>query len=60
MPEAKKRKRIEPYTPQWEAKANDLARSHCGTIYPCRDCGAPVIRRYRCEFCGSCNPEGLK
>lgn len=53
-----KPKKMEPYTPAWDAKANALARSYCPTIYPCHDCGAPVIRSYRCEFCGSCNPEG--
>lgn len=56
----KRVKRIEPYTPQWESLANSLARNWVPTIYPCHDCGGPVIKGYVCERCGSVNPEGAK
>jgi hypothetical protein len=49
--------KAEPYTPQWERKANELVRSYV-LIYPCHNCGWPVMKPYCCTFCQSTNPEG--
>ncbi len=51
----KKIRKIEPNTQQWERMANGLARSYV-QIYPCRDCGRPVISGYCCSYCGNINP----
>lgn len=37
----------------------DLATTYCG-IYPCCNCGHPVIKGYRCTTCGSPNPDNPK
>lgn len=56
--EIKKRKirKIEPYTLKWEKLANNLARSWCHNIKPCRECGYPVVDGYCCDTCGSSMP----
>lgn len=48
--------KIEPFTPQWQREANNLARTHCPTIYPCKECGHPVMVGYCCGTCGSKDP----
>jgi hypothetical protein len=53
-------KKIEPYSPKWEEMANDLARSFCPRIYPCKSCNSPVVPGYRCNFCGSSDPSNPK
>lgn len=50
------KKKVEPYTPDWNDKANRLARSFAPRIKPCNDCGQPVVDGYCCNFCGSVNP----
>jgi hypothetical protein len=50
--------RMEPYTPEWERMANRMAREFCPRLYPCADCGGPVVKGYCCRRCGSSNPEG--
>lgn len=55
----KKQKKIKIYNPdslQWEKMANSLARSYCPPIHICRDCNAPVIQGYCCDYCSSTNP----
>jgi hypothetical protein len=49
-------KKIEPYTPEWERLANQVARDFAPTIYPCADCGRPVANGYCCTHCGSNDP----
>lgn len=41
---------------EYQRKANQLALSYCPPIYPCADCGNPVVDGYCCGFCGSNNP----
>lgn len=48
--------KMKPYTPEWEAMANAEARSYCPAITPCSECGAPHIKGYCCNHCGSVNP----
>lgn len=48
--------RITPYSVQWERKADALARSQIGTIYPCAKCSHPVITGYVCGTCGTSKP----
>jgi len=52
----KKPERMDPDSLEWEARANRLARDYCPTIHPCRDCGAPVVKGYCCQRCGSSSP----
>lgn len=54
--EKTKIKKIKPYTPKWEKLANNLARSWCWNIHPCKHCGHPVMGGYCCSFCDSNNP----
>lgn len=51
-----KQEKMKPYTEAWERSANNLARSYCPNIYPCGDCGYPVIRGYCCTSCQSSDP----
>lgn len=53
---AKKIKKMQPYTYEWEKMANSLARGFCPTIHPCKDCGGPVVKGYCCDRCGSGMP----
>ena len=50
--------RMDRNSPQWERKANELARCFAPSIHACVDCGGPVINGYCCERCGSTNPRG--
>ena len=50
-------KKIKPYSTEWEREANNLARTFM-SIYPCHECGHPVIDGYCCATCGSRNPGG--
>lgn len=49
-------KKYEPYSAEWERAANNAARSFAPDIYPCKVCGAPVVKGYCCNNCGSNNP----
>jgi hypothetical protein len=51
----KQLRKIEPHSPEYERLANAEARSRV-QMYPCADCGGPVINGYCCERCGSTNP----
>ena len=51
-------KRVLPYTPQWEQKANLLARNFAPSISPCVECGNPTLTGYCCTYCGSIDPHG--
>jgi len=51
-----KKAKVEPYTPDWERKANALARGFAPEAYPCRECGQPVLHGYCCIYCKSNNP----
>lgn len=51
-----RKKHPKPYTPAWEALANNEARGYCPNIYPCQKCGYPVIYGYCCGSCGDSNP----
>jgi hypothetical protein len=53
----RKPRRIEPYTPAWERLANAEARCFCPRIYPCGECGGPVVDGYCCNRCGSSEPQ---
>lgn len=55
QPPQKAKKKVEPYTPDWNRKANAIARDYCPPIHPCRDGGQPVIEGYCCHFCKSSN-----
>lgn len=44
-------RKVKPYTVEWEAEADALARSAI-KIRPCELCGHPAIEGYRCSFCG--------
>jgi hypothetical protein len=59
MSDTPKVKRMIPYTQHWERLANARARDYV-SLYPCVDCGGPVIWGYCCTRCGSTNPEGAK
>lgn len=50
----RKPRMMEPYTP------TNSREGYAPGIYPCADCGGPVIRGYCCERCGSSNPKGHK
>ena len=56
MPTEKPAK-MEPYTEKWERMAGQVARGYCPAIYPCADCGGPVVKGYCCNRCGSDSPE---
>lgn len=53
---SKKPKMLKAYTPEWEKQANIQARSYCPPIYPCKECGYPVIQGYCCNNCGCSDP----
>lgn len=48
--------RPDPQSRAWRAQAADLALGYCPAIYPCADCGRPVISGYCCTTCGSEDP----
>lgn len=50
---------IEPNTEEWDILAGKVARNFVNTMYPCSECNHPVITGYKCDFCGTYNPEGL-
>ncbi|MHA1662242.1 MAG: hypothetical protein ACTSVR_03190 [Candidatus Thorarchaeota archaeon] len=50
---------IEPYTEEWDVLAGQVAKNFVNEMYPCAECSNPVIRGYKCDFCGTYNPEGL-
>ena len=54
---ARKPRKIIPHSDQWERLANQVARDFCPSIYPCADCGGPVVSGYCCTRCGSDYPE---
>lgn len=50
-------KKRKPYTAAWWRDANALARARVPPIYPCADCGNPVVDGYCCGRCGSRDPK---
>lgn len=46
-------------SPEWERQANHLARSVV-QISCCFQCGAPIVKGYCCNICGSSNPSGTE
>ena len=60
MSEKKIIRKIRPFTREWEALANDVARSRCPPIYPCQHCARPVADGYCCGYCGTDNPGSAK
>lgn len=51
------RKRFpDPEGRAYERAANELARSYCPRLYPCRKCGWPVADGYCCQTCGTGTP----
>ena len=52
-------KKMTPYTRKWIALAGRVARDYV-SIYPCAECGGPVVQPYCCQRCGSSNPEGAR
>lgn len=40
----------------YRKEADKLARDFCPPIYPCKECGYPVINGYCCIYCGSTDP----
>lgn len=51
----KKLRYINPDGREYQRLAVQLALSRV-QVYPCRDCGGPVIKGCCCERCGSTNP----
>lgn len=47
--------KIEPYTPDWHAKAYELLRAWHSVI-ACGRCGYPTLKGYCCTTCGDMNP----
>lgn len=46
---------MEPYTPAWHRAAYAKLKEY-HNVYPCRECGGPVVERYCCGRCGSDEP----
>jgi hypothetical protein len=44
-------KKIEEGSPEWTARASDLAYLHLG-IMVCPKCGIPAVDGYPCNWCG--------
>jgi hypothetical protein len=56
-----KPRRMKAWGDRWERAADEVARAFCPPIYPCADCGGPVVDGYCCTRCGSSSPqEGTK
>ena len=36
-------------SPEWESRANKLARNYCPPISPCPACGWPKVQGYICQ-----------
>lgn len=52
-------KKIKPPTPaQYRNAKIQEALRFAPPIYPCADCGWPVVKGYCCNTCGSADPEG--
>lgn len=49
--------KMKPHTRAWSQLAFEVALGYCPPIYPCADCGGPVIKGYCCQRCGSDEPE---
>lgn len=52
----KTKKQFIPYDKEWSKEANKIARAYSPRIYPCKNCGAPVLAGYCCNYCDSVNP----
>jgi hypothetical protein len=51
---------IDPNSKEFAEMAGNLARHFCPPIYPCCDCGGPVVTGYRCTRCGCTDPSETK
>ena len=51
---------IEPHSDEWDRLAGQVAISHVGRIYACTHCCHPVVIGFKCSFCGSYDPDGLR
>lgn len=60
MDDKKQPKKLDPNGRQYKGEEAELAFSYCPTIYPCVECGHPVIKGYCCTTCGCVNPSGAK
>lgn len=49
-------KRLDPNGRTYQREAIQLAFDSCSSIYPCADCGHPVLSGYVCEHCGNTQP----
>jgi len=50
--------RRRPSPAQYDLMKTELALEYTPRIYPCVECGWPVITGYCCTMCGSGNPSG--
>lgn len=50
-------RRLDPEGREYMKRATELAFSYVPRIYPCADCGNPVITGYCCTYCHSAYPE---
>ncbi len=48
--------KTEPYSPEWYALADLLARRYGPKVYPCGTCKQPGVDGYVCEWCGDIAP----
>jgi rubrerythrin len=49
-------RRNRPTPEQYQRTKIALMQSWCPEIYPCKECGYPVIDGYCCQYCGTNNP----
>lgn len=56
MSERKPRKITNPDGALYRKLAIEKALSWCPPIYPCNECGGPVVDGYTCGRCGNDNP----
>lgn len=56
MNPTKKRTKIDPEGRTYQRRTIELMRSYMPTIYPCHECGGPVVDGYVCRWCGNQNP----
>ena len=52
----KKPKMMKPFSPQYYKLALAALYAYAPRVYPCRECGGPVIYGYCCHRCKSYNP----
>ena len=50
------KRKLTPYSAEWEKAANQEARIYCPDIYPCQKCSYPVMSGFCCVNCEDSNP----